>query len=93
MDRFMAEHPGLIFRPREAVPGEFEEVCEALGERGPQLWKNLRHHLADAVGISVGGGELTNFERNRQFGRQQDAESSRMSVATGYTGMGTQTVR
>jgi hypothetical protein len=105
MDRWMASHPNFVFRPREEVPERYEDVYNVLGERGPQFWKALRHHLANEDGLEVAGrvlqfmaerstwrsDKLNHVEISRTQRRQADANSSRMSVATGYTGMSRRT--
>ena len=103
--RFHAEHDSFVFRPREDVPREYELVYAALGENGPQFYKNLRHHLKDQEGGVVAGrvlqyiaershwrvDRLNHVEKNRKFKRERDAQSSRMSVASGFTNMSTRT--
>eukprot|EP00438_Fugacium_kawagutii_P000316 Skav222507 [mRNA] locus=scaffold6640:103:690:+ [translate_table: standard] len=100
MQRFMDAHPDFVFRPRDAVPPAAEEVYNHLGERGPQLWKNLRHHLQGEEGVGVATrvvqfmathstwslDQTSMTERARKERRERDADSSRLSVATGYTG-------
>ena len=97
MGQFMAENPSFIFRPREDVPEELTDVYAVLGENGPQLWKNLRHHLAHADGIKVGGrilqfiaerskwriDKLNHVERNRTVKKQKDKLTSRMTIYSG----------
>lgn len=105
LKRFMDEYEAYVFRPREDVPRQFETVYESLGESGPQMYKNLRHHLKGEAGLKITGrllqfiaershwkvDKMNHIERNRKVKREKDAQSSRMSVASGFTGMSTQT--
>ena len=105
LKRFMDEYEAYVFRPREDVPRQFEQVYESLGESGPQFYKNLRHHLKGEAGLKITGrllqfiaershwkvDKMNHIERNRKSKREKDAQSSRMSVASGFTGMSTQT--
>ena len=96
-----------MFRPREGVPEDLEEAYTGLGETGPQLWKNLRHHMATEQGAAIAArviqymaekstwkaDRMNTVEKERKQRRERDADSSRLSVATGYTGWSTATVR
>lgn len=107
MRRWMTTHPNFVFRPREAVPENLEEAFNGLGETGQQLWKNLRHHMATEQGAAIAGrvvqymaekstwkaDRMNTVEKERKQRRERDADSSRLSVATGYTGFSTATVR
>ena len=107
MRRWMSTHPDFVFRPREAVPEDLEEAFNGLGETGPQLWKNLRHHMATEQGAAIAArviqymaekstwkaDRMNTVEKERKQRRERDADSSRLSVATGYTGWSTATVR
>lgn len=100
MQIFMDQHPDFVFRPRDSVPAAAEEVYNHLGEKGPQLWKNLRHHLQGEEGVelttrvvqfmamhSTWSLDQTSMrEKARKERRERDAESSRLSGATGFTG-------
>ena len=106
LDAFMEENPNFIFRPREEVPPQYEDVYHILGENGPQLWKCLRHHLTGTEGEAIAGrvlqymaerstwraDKMNQVDTQRRQRREQDANTSRMSVATGCTGMSTQTL-
>ena len=65
LQRWMDDHPDFIFRPRESVPTDFEEVYTILGENGPQLWKNLRHHLTGDDGEEIAGRVLQYMPKGR----------------------------
>ena len=105
LKRFMDEYEAYVFRPREDVPRQFEPVYESLGESGPQFYKNIRHHLKGEAGLKITGrllqfiaershwkvDKMNHIERNRKVKREKDAQSSRMSVASGFTAMSTQT--
>ena len=107
MDLWLAQHPKFIFRPRAEVPEQFREVYQELGEDGPHLWKNLRPHLTDEKGLVIAGRFLQFLaenstwkvakncvlEKERKLKKEKDALASKMSVATGYTGMSTRTMR
>ena len=99
LQSWMDDHPDFVFRPRESVPAEFEDLYNILGENGPQLWKNLRHHLTGEEGEQIAGqvlqymaerstwraDKMNQVELQRRHKRDADADTSRMSVATGYT--------
>ena len=89
------------------MPLECEDVYNVLGENGPQLCKCLRHHLTGEEGAEIAGTilqymaerstwrahKMSQVEAQRKQRRDRDDNVSRMSVATGYTGMSTQTTR
>eukprot|EP00435_Cladocopium_sp_Y103_P000545 s5280_g1.t1 len=107
MQAWMDAHPDFVFRPRDAVPPHLEKVYENLGESGPALWKNLRHHLQGEENEEIAGmvcqfmaerstwraDKMSHVETQRKRRTERDADTSRMSVATGYTGMSTKTVQ
>ena len=107
MQRFMDQHPHFVFRPREAVPEDMQAAYDVFGESGPQFWKSLRHHLPGDAQAHIAQG-LVQFmaersswsvdqtcmrEKSRKERRERDANSSRLSAATGYTGRSQATAR
>ena len=107
MDLWLRQHPKFIFRPREEVPPEFKPVYEELGEDGPHLWKNLRHHMAGERKLATAGRFLqflaenstwkvaknSVLERDRRLRKEKDAMSSKLSGVSGWTGWSRRTFR
>ena len=86
MAMFMRQNPDFVFQPRPGVPTELQAVYDTLGERGPHLYKSLRHHLqgpemsrgrcAHAAGVAVHGRE------ERVESRPTEREGARTSSET-----------
>ena len=109
LETFMRQNPDFVFLPRPGVPADLQAVYDALGERGPQLYKSLRHHLQGPEGDALmprvlqymaerstwRADQLNAREQDRAQRRQynRDRGSDQLSVVSGFTNRSNRTVQ